>query len=85
MRKKCSDEFKHDAAAVGRRGDLTVLEVATNFGIAQETVRRWMRQANLNDGIKDGMTTSEQTELVRLRREECRLEMDNEILRRAAA
>jgi transposase len=44
-----------------------------------------MRQADVDDGIKDGQTTSEQAEIVQLRREKRRLEMENEILRRAAA
>jgi transposase len=44
-----------------------------------------MRQADIDDGIKDGLTTAEQQEVVRLRRENRRLEMENEILRRAAA
>ena len=60
-------------------------EVAVDFGIAEETVRRWMRQADIDDGIKDGLTTAEQDEVVRLRRANRRLEMENEILRRAAA
>jgi len=85
MPKRYPDEFKKDVVAVARRGDLTVLEVATDFGVAEETVRRWMRQADIDDGIKDGMTSAEQSELVRLRREKHRLEMENEILRRAAA
>jgi transposase len=44
-----------------------------------------MRQADIDDGIRDGLTTSEQNELVQLRRDRRRLEMENEILRRAAA
>ena len=44
-----------------------------------------MRQADVDDGIKDGLTTAEQDELVQLRRDKRRLEMENEILRRAAA
>ena len=79
MPKRHVDEFKRDVVAVARRGDLTVLEVATDFGVAEETVRRWMRQADIDEGIKDGMTTAEQSELVRLRREKRRLEMENEI------
>jgi transposase len=42
-------------------------------------------QADIDDGIKDGLTTVEQDELVRLRRRTRRLEQVNEILRRAAA
>ena len=50
-----------------------------------QSVRRWMRQADIDDGIRGGLTTSEQSEVVQLRREKRRLEMENEILRRAAA
>ena len=85
MPKKFPPEFKRDVVAVARRGDLSVAEVAVDFGIAEETVRRWMRQAAIDDGIRDGLTTAEQEEAVRLRRANRRLEMENEILRRAAA
>ena len=85
MPKRYPDEFKRDVVAVARRGDLTDLEVATGFGVAEEGVRRWMRQDDIDEGIKDGMTSAEQSELVRLRREKRRLEIANEILRRAAA
>ena len=85
MPKKFPPEFKRDVVAVARRGDLSIPEVAVDFGVAEETVRRWMRQADIDDGIKDGLTTAEQDEVVRLRRANRRLEMENEILRRAAA
>jgi transposase len=83
--KKFPPEFKRDVVTVARRGDLTVAEVAADFDVSVESVRRWMRQADVDDGIKDGLTTAEQSELVQLRREKRRLEMENEILRRAAA
>ncbi len=41
--------------------------------------------ADVDDGVVDGRTSAEQSELVQLRREKRRLEMENEILRRAAA
>jgi transposase len=85
MPKKFPPEFKRDVVAVARRSDLSVAEVAVDFGVAEETVRRWMRQADIDDGIKDGLTTAEQEEVVRLRRANRRLELENEILRRAAA
>lgn len=83
--KKFPPEFKRDVANVARRGDLTIAEVAADFDVSPESVRRWMRQADIDDGIKNGQTTAEQEEVVRLRRENRRLEMENEILRRAAA
>jgi transposase len=85
MPKKFPPEFKRDVVAVARRGDLSINEVAADFDISPESVRRWMRQADIDDGIKDGLTTAEQSELVQLRRKTRRLEMENEILRRAAA
>jgi transposase len=64
---------------------LSRAEIAADFGIAESTLKRWLRQADVDDGVKDGLTSSEQSELVALRRRNRRLEQENEILRRAAA
>lgn len=85
MPKKFPPEFKRDVVTVARRGDLTIPEVAADFDISVESVRRWMRQADIDDGVVEGLTSAEQSELVQLRRDKRRLEMENEILRRAAA
>ena len=85
MPKRFPPEFKRDVVTVARRGDLTVVEVAVDFDISEESVRRWMRQTDIDDGVRDGLTTAEQSEVVQLRRDKRRLEMENEILRWAAA
>jgi transposase len=85
MPKRFPPEFKRDVVAVARRGDLTIAEVAADFDISPESVRRWKQQADIDDGVRDGLTTAEQAEVVQLRRDKRRLEMENEILRRAAA
>jgi transposase len=85
MPKKYPPEFKADVARVARRGDRPVAEVAADFDVSLESVRRWKRQAERDDGMKDGLTTAEQSELVQLRRRARRLEQENEILRRATA
>ena len=85
MPKKFPPEFKRDVVTVARRGDLTIPEVAADFDISPESVRRWMRQADIDDGVTDGLTSAEQAELVQLRRDKRRLEMEVEILRRATA
>ena len=85
MPKKFPPEFKRDVVRVARRGDLTHAEVAADFDLSVESVRRGVRQSDVDDGVIDGQSTSEQNELVVLRREKRRLEMENEILRRAAA
>ncbi len=85
MPKKFPAEFKRDVVTVARRGDLTLAEVAADFDVSVESVRRWMRQADVDDGVRDGLTTAEQSDIVQLRRDKRRPEMENEILRRAAA
>lgn len=85
MPKKFAPEFKRDVVTVARRGELTYAEVAADFDVSVESVRRWVRQAEIDEGVKDGLTTTEQQEIVQLRRDKRRLEMENEILRRAAA
>jgi transposase len=85
MPKKYPVEFKRDVARVARRGDLSYAEVAADFDVSVESVRRWVCQAEIDDGIRDGLTSAEQAEVVQLRRDKRRLEMENEILRRAAA
>ena len=85
MPKKFPVEFQRDVAAVARRRGASRAEIAADFGISESTLKRWLAQADIDDGIKDGLTTAEQNELVQLRRRMRRLEMENEILRRAAA
>ena len=85
MPRKFPPEFKRDVVAVARRGTIPIPEFAADFDISEASVRRWMAQADIDDGIKDGLTTAEQNEIVQLRRDKRRLEMENEILRRAAA
>jgi transposase len=85
MPKKFPAEFKADVVTAARRGDLTYAELAADFAISVESVRRWVRQADIDAGIKDGLTTAEQAEVVQLRRDKRRLEQEVEILRRATA
>lgn len=85
MPKKFPEGFQRDVVAVARRGGSTRTEVAADFGISESTLKRCLAQADIDDGVKDGHTSAEQNELVQLRRRMRRLEMENEILRRAAA
>jgi transposase-like protein len=63
MPKKYPPEFSRDVARVARRGDMTLAEVAADFDISLESVRRWKRQAEIDDGVKDGLTSAEQSEI----------------------
>jgi transposase-like protein len=57
--KKFPPEFKRDVVRVARRGDLSRAEVAADFDISVESVRRWVRQADIDDGVVDGQTSAE--------------------------
>jgi transposase len=85
MPKRFPKEFRDDVVRMARSGRFTHEEIAHDFQISVSTLRRWLDQANVDDGLKDGLTTSEQDEIVQLRRDNRRLAMENEILRRAAA
>jgi transposase len=78
-------EFKDDVVRVARSGRFTHEEVAHDFNISTSSVKRWIHQADVDDGLKDGLTSAEQEEVVQLRRDNRLLAMENEILRRAAA
>jgi len=61
-------------------------ELAREFEPSGQTIRNWIRQADLDEGRReDGLTTREREEVKRLRRENKRLRMEREILAKAAA
>ena len=59
--------------------------VAKDLGISESGLRRWLSQDDIDAGRKEGLSTSEREELVRLRRETRRQQMEIEILKRASA
>jgi len=59
--------------------------VAHKLGVTSETLRRWIRQAEIDDGQRPGATSDESQELKRLRRENAELKRANEILKTASA
>jgi transposase-like protein len=79
------EEFRRRAVELARLRQKPVSQVAAELGIAQSALHRWLRQAAIDEGEREGLTTEERAELVRLRRANRQLEMENEILKRAAA
>ena len=59
--------------------------IAKDFGIHEVTLSNWMRQADIEDGNRPGVTATESAELRDARRRIRLLEQENEVLRRAAA
>jgi transposase len=63
-----------------------ITAVAQRLGVGTaETVRKWVRQAEVDAGARPGATTDESAELKRLRRENAELRRANEILKAASA
>lgn len=62
-----------------------ISSVAEKIGVSAETLRKWVRQVDVDGGQRPGVTTEESAELKRLRRENAELRRANEILKAAAA
>lgn len=77
-------EFRRRALDLVAQGE-PVARVAKDLGISESCLRRWMEQDAVDDGRKEGLTSTERKELVELRRRNRVLEMDIEILKRASA
>ena len=82
-------EFRLRAVELARTGATPVAKIAKDLGISESCLRNWMAQADADD-TKDGavggrLTTAEKKELAELRRRNRQLEVENEILKRAAA
>ncbi len=79
------EEFRRRAVELARLRERPVSQVAAELSIAQSALHRWLKQAEIDEGEREGLTSEERAELVRLRRANRTLEMENEILKRAAA
>ncbi|MBB2769112.1 transposase [Mycolicibacterium monacense] len=79
------EEFRRRAVELARLREKPIAQIAKDLGISESCLRRWMDQADVDEGHKEGLSRDERAELVRLRREKRVLEMEVEILKRASA
>ena len=78
-------EFRNQIVELVRAGHKPA-DLAKEFEPSLNSIKAWVRQADLDDGIReDGLTTEEREELRRLRKEVRELKKDREILVKAAA
>ena len=79
-------EFRASAIRLCRPSGKSLAAVCGELGIAVESLRHWIKQADLDGGKrKDGLTSEERVELNKLRRENRILVEEREILKKAAA
>ena len=84
-RRSFTPEFKAEIVERCRAGDRTIGQVARDFDLTETAVRASVAQAETDARERPGLTSGEQEELARLRRENRRLREDVEVLKRAAA
>ena len=87
-RRNYTKEFKADALGLVVEQGYSSAEVGRRLGVSENNVNRWVRQYRdkTESASADGLTREQlETELKRLRKENKRLEMEREILKKAAA
>jgi transposase-like protein len=86
-RRSFTPEFKAEAVRLCRVGDRSVRQVSTDLDLTETALREWVKRADVDSGQgpPGALTTAEREELTRLRRENKRLQMEREILKKAAA
>ncbi len=78
-------EFRVEAIRLARSGEIPLAQLARDLGIADQTLRNWIAQADVDEGRRGGLTSDEREELRRLRRENRVLREERAILKEAAA
>ena len=78
-------EFIEEAVRLVREGGKKRVDVAHDLGVSAESIRRWMKQYEVDAGRREGLTTAERDKLQRLQREVRVLTEEREILKKAAA
>ncbi len=84
-RRSFTPEFKAEVVELCRAGDRSIGQVSRDLGLTETAVRSWVRQADVDAGRRDGLTTAERQELAGLRKENRILREERDILKRATA
>jgi transposase len=85
-RARYTEEFKAEAVQLARSSsEKSMRQLAYEIGVADQTLRNWVKQAQIDRGERGGLTTEEREELRRLRKENKILRDEREILKKAAA
>jgi transposase len=84
-RRVFSTEYKADAVKLWRESGDSREEVAKRLGISGATLGKWIKQAEVDDGDREGLTSSERDRLRALEKENKVLRMERDLMKKAAA
>ena len=86
-RRRFSAEYKAETVQLVQRSGKSIGQMALELGIGETALRRWVEQAEVEAGrgAEGALKRSEREELVELRRENRRLRLEREILKKATA
>lgn len=79
------EEFRRRAVELARQREKPIAQIARDLQISETCLRKWMARADVDEGLREGLTSDERRELVELRRKNRVLETELEILKRASA
>ncbi len=79
------EEFRREAVALVRSDERSIPEIAKSLQISDQTLRNWVRQADVDVGRREGLSSEEREELRQLRREVRTLRQEKEVLAKATA
>jgi transposase len=84
-RRRFTKEFKAETVALIRQSGKSIAEICRDMGLSESSVHRWLAQADINAGRRDGLTTDERQELSSLRRELRVVREERDVLAKAIA
>jgi transposase len=84
-RRQFTAEFKHDAVELVRTTGRPIAEIARELGIYDSTLGNWVRQDRIDRGEQDGLSTDDRARLRELERENTKLRMERDLLKRTVA
>jgi transposase len=84
-RRQFTAEFKHDAVELVRTTGRPIAEIARELGIYDSTLGNWVRQDRIDRGDQDGLSTDDRARLRELERENTKLRMERDLLKRTVA
>jgi transposase len=84
-RREFTTEFKRDAVELVRTSGRPIAHIARELGIYDSTLGNWVRQDAIDRGEREGLTSDERTRLAELERDNARLRMERDLLKRTVA